>query len=129
MSGLERQQAPRTDVGISLERQIVLRARELISDRKRWVTHIAAADSRGIECGITSPNAYGFCQNGALQRAAYELGVKDHQKIAERIIHQQTMLLTYGMSPYKINDQGQSATAHAFVLKLLDDTAERVFPI
>lgn len=57
----------------SLERQVLLRAREIIADPKRWTRGAIARDRRSTDCAMSDSNAVRFCAYGALERAAFEL--------------------------------------------------------
>lgn len=54
-------------------KKVLERAREILSDPKRWTKGNAAKDKFGQEIRVTSPHAVKFCVIGALAKADYEL--------------------------------------------------------
>jgi hypothetical protein len=47
--------------------RVLVFARNLIEDRRRWTTGVEARMASGIECTPDSPDAVCFCANGALR--------------------------------------------------------------
>jgi hypothetical protein len=60
---------------LSLEKQVIARARELIADKKHWTREAYARDLNSHPCDPLEKSAVRFCAVGALQRAAWDLGV------------------------------------------------------
>lgn len=56
---------------------LLTRADELLHTAGRC-TGYYAVDEEGVVCGAGDPRAARFCMTGALQRAAYEMGIKTY---------------------------------------------------
>jgi hypothetical protein len=56
-----------------LQRQIITRALEIISDESKWTRGSLARLADGTACACLDPRAVRFCAVGALNRAAGEL--------------------------------------------------------
>ena len=104
-----------------LERQVIERARGLISRHEQWRTMVYAMDANGRRVDWCAKQAVAFCAVGALRRAAYDLsGDRNHaimfaNKIAGRMIG----IEHEGLAVIKvkfIND----AKGQAAVLRLFD---------
>lgn len=51
-------------------KQILIEARELISDPKRWAQGAPARNARGISVSVVDEKAQSFCSFGAIYRSA-----------------------------------------------------------
>lgn len=57
----------------TIEKHVLLKAKELIGDRKRWTTGCEARAGNGRSVDFASPKARRFCAMGALQKCAMEM--------------------------------------------------------
>ncbi len=55
-------------------RDVIVRAREIIADKKHWCRGIWAKDVAGNQVSVYSAEAHSFCAIGAISRASIELG-------------------------------------------------------
>jgi hypothetical protein len=60
----------------SLARQILLRARDIIADPKRWAVRAMAFNKSGDSCDPWEHDAVTFCSLGAIERASLECGIR-----------------------------------------------------
>ena len=54
---------------------VLTRARDLIADERRWCKRFSARNRLGLPVSVQSASAWRFCAIGAIQRAAWELGL------------------------------------------------------
>jgi hypothetical protein len=105
----------------SLHHQIVARAREIISDRDRWIQGQLAVSDDACSVDPTDARARRFCAVAALRRAAHELAPGQNE-LADRVqitleqsVHVQHPQVDDCLE--NINDDGD----HATVLRLFDE--------
>jgi hypothetical protein len=104
-----------------LERQVIERAREMISRHEQWRRAAYAMDANGERVDWCAKQAVAFCAVGALRRAAYDLsGDRNHAiRLADKIAGTMIGIGHEGLAAMKvkfIND----AKGHAAVLQLFD---------
>jgi hypothetical protein len=105
----------------SLHHQIVARAREIISDRDRWIQGQLAVSDDACSVDPTDRRAQRFCAVAALRRAAHELAPGQNdladrvQIMLEQSVHIQHPQVDDCLE--NINDDGD----HATVLRLFDE--------
>lgn len=95
------------------EVDIIKKARELLSDPKRWTTGAGARDKHGDPIPVNSPMAVCWCMSGALARIA---GYSDAWD-AEKLLHPN---FPGGITGF--NDTHE----HADVLELMDKAIARL---
>jgi hypothetical protein len=104
-----------------LERQVIERARALISRHEQWRRAAYAVDANGDRVDWCAKQAVAFCAVGALRRAAYDLtsdrghAIMLADKIAGTMIRSRHEKLAV-MKMEFLND----AKGHAAVLQLFD---------
>ena len=104
----------------SLYNQIAARAREIISDRERWIQGQLAVSDDARSVDPTDARAHRFCAVAALRRAAHEVApgqndLADRVQIAlEQMVHIQHPQLSDCLE--SLNDDGN----HDTVLRLFD---------
>jgi len=109
----------------SLHRQIVTRAREIISDRGRWVQGQLAVSDNATSVDPTDARAHRFCAVAALRRAAHELApgqgdLADRVQIAlEQMVHLRHPQLSDDLE--NLNDDCDNVT----VVRLFDESYRR----
>lgn len=95
-------------------------ARALIADPAHWTKGELARDANDDPIRISSLNACKFCSLGALSRA---VGVEDFWDTGAFVASRQALMATInGETVWVYNDNH----THAEVLKLFDDTIERL---
>jgi hypothetical protein len=57
----------------NLQSEIIIRARYLLQDRRRWTRYASARDPSGRKCTPTDEHAVRYCAYGAILRTAYEV--------------------------------------------------------
>lgn len=107
-----------------LQQQILRKARNLLSDRRRWTRYSAARTGNGIVCTPYAPDAVKFCAYGAVVRAALE--VTGSRQQAGQLARSIEMRL-FGQA--RVQQQRLShvndCEGYAAVLALLDAAVER----
>jgi len=104
----------------SLHKEIAARAREIISDRERWIQGQLAMSDDARSVDPTDAQAHRFCAVAALRRAAHEVApgqndLADRVQIAlEQMVHIQHPQLSDCLE--SLNDDGN----HDTVLRLFD---------
>lgn len=106
---------------------ILKRAREILTDRKRWVkgTSARAKNENEVCIGLMEDNAYAFCLSGAVYRAGFELYPKeklyDPLSLTEQARERLTPFLPKPfLSVTVFNDD--KGTKHKQILEVLDKT-------
>jgi hypothetical protein len=105
----------------SLPRLVAARAREIISDRDRWIQGQLSMSDDARSVDPTDARAHRFCAVAALRRAAYELSpgqndLADWLQIAlEQMVHLRHPQLSDCLE--NLNDDGD----HATVVSLFDE--------
>ena len=110
----------------TLDYHVVARARELISDEKRWTQfEYAQLDiSDGVD--PADPLAVRFCAVGALRRTAHELS-SDNESFAVLTNRVQDDIESFAKTrgdlagKFSLEDLNDGESGHADVLKLFDD--------
>ena len=105
----------------SLHHQIVVLARDIITDPSCWVSGELARTADGHSIDPLDARAFGFCAVGALRRAAHELAA-DHARLADSV---QTLLEEYVYRHHpsldetleELNDEGD----HSLIVGIFDD--------
>lgn len=109
----------------NLHRQILRKARGLLSDKRRWTRYGAARTGSGAVCPPYAPDAVKFCAYGALARAALEVtGSKGQaRRLAQSI---ETMLVggERAAQPHSRLCHVNDRKGYAAVIALLDSAAE-----
>lgn len=104
-------------------KNLLLRAKAIISERDKWTTHAAARRADGLPVAIRSPHACKFCITGAIEKARLCLFLKEdcsakvtaHQLLcdaARRIANTDSIVL--------VNDKEGFTAVHA----ILDDAIQ-----
>lgn len=109
----------------NLHRQVLRKARGLLSDKRRWTRYGAARTGSGAVCPPYAPDAVKFCAYGALARAALEVtGSKGQaRRLAQSI---ETMLVggERAAQPHSRLCHVNDRKGYAAVIALLDSAAE-----
>jgi hypothetical protein len=109
----------------NLQHQILRRARDLLSDKRKWTRYGAARTGNGAVCPPYAPYAVKFCAYGALARAALELTGNKQQ--ACRLAQSIETLLVGGeraAQPHCRLCQVNDRQGYAAVIGLLDAAAK-----
>ena len=107
--------------------QVIMRAREIIADKRNWTQGTQAADKNGRPTRPHDERAARFCATGALNRAGFQLTGDLAQA---RLLTEATCAT---LCPIIINDacdpldavqmiNDKHRTGHAAILKLFDET-------
>jgi hypothetical protein len=109
----------------NLQHQILRRARDLLSDKRKWTRYGAARTGNGAVCPPYAPYAVKFCAYGAIARAALEATGNRHQ--AQRLARSIETLLVGGeraAQPHCRLCQVNDRQGYAAVIGLLDAAAK-----
>jgi hypothetical protein len=112
-------------VSPNLQHQVLRRARDLLSDKRRWTRYGAARTGNGAVCPPYAPDAVKFCAYGAIARAALE--VTGNRQQARRLARSIEMLLIGGeraAQPHSRLCQVNDRQGYAAIIGLLDAAAE-----
>lgn len=109
----------------NLQHQILRKARDLLSDKRKWTRYCAARTGNGAICPPYAPDAVKFCAYGAIARAALEVtgNTQQARQFARSI---ETLLVGVERAPHPqkrlshINDH----KGYAVVLGLFDAAVE-----
>ena len=104
-------------------KELLIAAKELISDPARWTKGAGARDAKGVSCNTDAPEAVCWCSAGAIYRttlsgecldeARRELS-KAARKLAPELFGDQAFFTDY----VGLNDAKE--TTHADVMKMFD---------
>lgn len=95
--------------------KVLVSARELLSDEKRWTRHRYARDAAGDNAMLSGKKAVCWCLTGAVLNSPLR---SSHQDIALDLIHG-----VVGGSIFGFNDD--PTTTHADILRVLDAAIEK----
>ena len=93
-------------------KEVLIKARELISDPNNWTAHAYARDAKGERVEINSPAACKFCALGAVQRVIGRPHDPSLSRKAWNALHEQTS----DYSVASVNDN----EGHAAVMEMFD---------
>jgi hypothetical protein len=94
------------------EKEIVRKARDLITPIDRWTQGHAAVDRNGSPVPACNKAAYRFCAHGALWRAASDLGFRSPGSATDEIVDK--------LSTHHLTSINDGKDGHCKVLALFD---------
>lgn len=105
----------------NLQHQVLRRARDLLSDKRKWTRYGAARSGNGAVCPPYAPDAVRFCAYGAIARAALE--VTGNRQQARGLARSIEMHLLGGERASQPNGrlcQVNDRKGYAAIIRLLD---------
>ena len=91
-----------------LQKHVIARALEIISDESKWTRGAMARTADGSPCGCLDPAVARFCAVGALHRAAAEL-LGAH--VFERVVEAEEFVLAASKSSFGLPSSTTSKDA------------------
>lgn len=108
---------------MSTRLDVLLKAREIISDIRQWTQGVSAEDKRGVSVRATDRDACKWCASGAVYRAASLLKFKDPECVYDvlcKVLEDKAPFPGYAPRPTQVNDY----RGHAATLVMFDDAIE-----
>lgn len=122
----------------SLQRQIIEQARDLISDKERWVQGALAENGECVNVNPADFDAVKFCAIGAVRHVGAKMGMADTTSVERVLAHvvanpqddndmsNWTSADCEGVVASENDDEGDGVDAHADILALFDLALEEV---
>ena len=109
----------------NLQHQILRKARDLLSDKRKWTRYGAARTGSGTICPPYAPDAVKFCAYGAIARAALEVtGNRQQARLFAKSIEMLLVGVERAPHPQKRLSHINDHKGYSAVLGLFDAAVE-----
>ena len=107
-------------------KDVLVRARGILEDRKRWTKHVFARDKDGNEVYCLSDEAYSFCLSGAINRAASMLTTSGPERVFLINDAERALKPDVNVPLDHFNDYLDHETGNEFCVELIDMALRRL---